>query len=140
MWLKLKDRQTTPTHADEHGHTDEESGVSRRRFIIGTVTGVAGLAVSRFLPPLPGLPSFLTQSSIASADHAYCCYFEEVENYCTCASGCGSCPGTDCDAEPPDEISTWSRIIRNSVGNCVLFWCSPRYKSFRYCDSCSFCR
>ena len=51
MWLKRKERQTTPNHAHEHGHPHEESGISRRRFLISTVAGAAGFTLSRFLPP-----------------------------------------------------------------------------------------
>ena len=45
MWLKRKDLQTSPVHSDEHDHSDESQGISRRRFSIGIVAGIAGFGV-----------------------------------------------------------------------------------------------
>ena len=45
MWLKRKDRQTPPVHSDEHEHSDQEHRISRRRFPVAIVAGIAGFAV-----------------------------------------------------------------------------------------------
>lgn len=105
MWLKRKDRQTTLNHADEHGHPHEEPGISRRRFLIGTVAGVAGFALSRFLPPLPGVSSLMSPHETALAGPTQPCgcgcdtSFSGV--FCECRSECGYCDA-ECETEYPD--------------------------------------
>ncbi len=45
---RKKDREVVipPDHTGEHDHSHEESGISRRRFVIGTAIGLAGFAKS----------------------------------------------------------------------------------------------
>ena len=63
MWLKRKDRQTSPVHSDEHDHSDERQVISRRRFPIGIVGGIAVfVAIALVL-------SAMTLSVIGSQNH-----------------------------------------------------------------------
>ena len=146
MNLMPKGRQISPIH------THEKRGISRRRFLIGTVAGIAGLAATRFLPPLPGMSGILPTVGVASAGCDQTCNIRNGCSYvwwstCACdyANTCYSDPDEDCvdQCTEPDLVEEWVLFKKwphhPNYGDCECWYgttCGAKKVLRIYCGGC----
>ena len=121
---------------DRHSSPNRSAplGISRRRFLGGTIAGAVGLAVSSLLPPLE--PVFAGPTVDCRGQCCPCRRYWKTR--CICNSGpCGSC-GRYCK---PDRQKLY-KMYCNQVGGRAPCGCRGycHVEGWTYCNRCSSCR
>ena len=135
----LKNTKRDEKRIADGSHPETSQGVTRRRFLGGTVIGAIGYFVVQFLPPIPGASQFLPKLPIALAGcpqpigcnaNNGCWYLFTSE--CQCLPSCQS----DCEGgcTHPDRLEFWYNEVRWLYECDCDEWCDSQ--TVEDCEMC----